>query len=97
MLMTNQLPINWYMTHKAENITCDPWCEECRCEQTRTPETIPHILFECEADKYILHRQEMIQTVIQIYQQYNSTKKDKRDEIKINYEMDDDEFIHHIN
>ena len=52
MLITNQIPTNWYMVHKTCNITYDTWCESWQCKQIQFPETIKHILFECPNDNY---------------------------------------------
>ena len=92
MLMTNQLPINWYMVHKAKNIQYEPWCEQWKCEQEQIQDTVDHVLFACPGDIYKKPRKKMINEVIQIYRKHNQMHQKQENKIEIIEDQYDEQY-----
>ena len=96
MIMTAQIPTNWYMVHKACNITYEPWCESWQCEQIQDPETITHLLFKCPNEHYQQERKQMINQVQDVYDKYYKNTTKKEDKIILHDIESDDDYARYF-
>ena len=63
LLLTMQLPFNYYMVHKAMNTNYDDLCCYPNCNESEQIEDLYHALLICPDPKLIKHRNRMIEEV----------------------------------